>query len=63
MMKTHGHSLIKVTGGPTLRVLPRAVQELKMLPEQTQNLNFGTIERTRYPILIVLERKNEKIVT
>ena len=27
-----GHSLIKVTGGPTLRLLPRAVQQLKLLP-------------------------------
>ena len=27
-----GHSLIKVTGGPTLRLLPIAVQQLKLLP-------------------------------
>ena len=27
-----GHSLIKVTGGPTLRLLPGAVQQLKLLP-------------------------------
>ena len=28
-----GHSLIKVTGGPTLRLLPVAVKQLKLLPK------------------------------
>ena len=28
--------------------------------EQALNLIFGTLERTRYPILIVLRRTNEK---
>ena len=45
-------SLIKVRG-PTVRLLPRAVQQLKCYLERTQNLIFGTPERTRYPILII----------
>ena len=45
-------SLIKVRG-PTVRLLPRAVQQLKCYLERTQNLIFGTLERTRYSILII----------
>ena len=58
-----GQSLIKMTGGLTLRFLPRALQQLKMLPRVDTKSIFGTLERTRYPILIVLERTNDKIVT
>ena len=45
-------SLIKVRG-PTVRLLPRAVQQLKCYLERTQDLIFGTLERTRYSILII----------
>ena len=35
-----GNSLIKVTGSPTLRFLPRVVQQLKMLPEADTKSHF-----------------------
>ena len=35
IQSARGHSLIKVKeGGPTLTFLPKAVQQLKMLPRQ-----------------------------
>ena len=40
-----GQSLIKVRG-PTVRFLPRLVQQLKCYLEWTQNFIFGTLERT-----------------
>ena len=44
--RTGGHSLIKVTGRvPTLRFLPRAVEQLKMLPRADTKFIFGTLER------------------
>ena len=36
------------------------VQQLKSYLERTQNLIFGTLEQTLYPILIVQEWTNEK---
>ena len=56
-------SLIKVTGRRTLRFLPRVVQQLNMLRIAEQDLIFGTLEWSRYPIVIVLEWTNEKNVT
>ena len=35
-----GHSLIKVTGGSTLRLLPRAVHQLKLLPRVDMTSHF-----------------------
>ena len=40
-----GQSLFKVRG-PTIRFLPRLVQQLKCYLEWTQNFIFGTLERT-----------------
>ena len=46
--------------GPTLRRLPRAAQQLKLLPRVERNLIFCNLEPTRSPILMALERTNEK---
>ena len=58
MLSVHELSKIRkvvhcTLGGPRVRFLPIAVQQLKCYLERTQNLIFGTLERTRYPILIV----------
>ena len=56
-----GHSLIKVKA---LRLLPKAVQQLKMLPRADTIISFfDTLERTRHLILIALEWTTEKNVT
>ena len=34
------HFLIKLTGGPTLKFLPRAVQPLKLLPRRDTTSHF-----------------------
>ena len=43
-----GHSLTKVTGGLTLRLLPRAVQQLQLLPgKDTTSHFYGTYTERR----------------
>ena len=59
-----GHMLIKATGGGSdTKVLPRAVQQLKMLPRADTKSHFWHPIADTNPILIVLERTNENIVT
>ena len=55
-----GHSLIKVTrGGSATDLLPKAVQQLKMLPRAgAKNHIFGTLAWTSYPILMDRWNKN-----
>ena len=46
-------------GTATLRFLPKAVQQLKILPGADTNLIFNTLGWTRYLTLIALKRTNE----
>ena len=58
-----GDSLIKVTRvwDPTLRLVLRALQQLKMLPKVDTKSHFDTPKRIRYLILISLKQTNEKL--
>ena len=46
-----GHSLIKVTGGLTLRILPGVVQQLKLLPRVDKTSHFCNLERKNLNIV------------
>ena len=47
-------------GGPTLRLLPRVVQQLKFLPRVDKKFYFYALEHTCDLIIKALERTNEK---
>ena len=42
-------------------LIPRAIQQLKLLPRAEQGLNFNTLEQTRYLMLIALVQTDEKV--
>ena len=50
-------------GESEIKVLTRAVQQLNMLPMADTKSHFWQNKPTGYPILIVLEWTNEKLVT
>ena len=69
-----GIPFIKVTGRSDTKVFAQSGTAVKNAtqsghrisfwhPRADTEFHFGTLERTPYPILIVLEQTNEKIVT
>ena len=56
-----GNSLIKVREVLTPRFLPRAVQQLKLLPKVDKTSHFYTLEKTRNLVSMALEQTNEKL--